>query len=126
VINLYFTSLSGYFYFLFLLITVIFTFSITFLLNQLVIDKETKMRESLKIMSASRLTYSLSFFLAQSIFSVIVALIFSIPQVMTMPDPLRMSGSPLSMILGTIMLGFALNAQAMAISTIFTDSKLAP
>ena len=56
-------------------ITMSFSSSCTFILNQIVVDKETKMRESLKIMSASRPAYTLSYFLTQG-FSAIFSALF--------------------------------------------------
>ena len=50
------------------LISISFSGACTFLLNQVVIDKETKMKESLKIMSIGRLPYSLSYFISQGVF----------------------------------------------------------
>ncbi len=44
----------------------------------MVVDKETKMRETLKIMSMKTGAYGLSFFLGQSIFIVIISLIMTV------------------------------------------------
>ena len=44
----------------------------------MVVDKETKMRETLKIMSMKTGAYGLSYFLTQVIFTLFVALILTI------------------------------------------------
>ena len=45
---------------------------------QMVIDKETKMRETLKIMSMKTGAYGLSYFLTQVIFTIFVAIALTI------------------------------------------------
>lgn len=64
----YFNEISMTYLISLSIITLSFAGSCTFILNQIVIDKESKMRESLKIMSASRLSYTLSYFLTQGFF----------------------------------------------------------
>ena len=69
----YFNEISMTYLLSLSVITLSFAGSCTFILNQIVVDKETKMRESLKIMSASRLSYTLSYFLTQGFFVVFSA-----------------------------------------------------
>jgi hypothetical protein len=101
------------------LIVVSFSGSCTFILNQMVIDKETKMRETLRIMSMSRGAYTMSYFLTQSCFSFCSGVILSIC--------FALHGSTennIKLLLSVTCLGFALVAMSMALSTCFTDSKL--
>jgi hypothetical protein len=59
------------------LITLSFSGSCIFILNQIVIDKENKMRETLKIMSASRQAYTFSYFLTQGMFCLLSTIFMS-------------------------------------------------
>jgi hypothetical protein len=45
---------------------------------QMVIDKETKMRETLKIMSMRTGAYGLSYFLTQVIFTIFTAIVLTV------------------------------------------------
>ena len=56
-------------------ITSAFSSSCSFILNQLVYDKENKMRETLRIMSLNRLAYSMSAYLTQGFFALLTSLI---------------------------------------------------
>jgi hypothetical protein len=47
-----------------------FASTLGFILNEMVADKESRMRESLKIMSLNRWSYGLSFFITQGIFAI--------------------------------------------------------
>lgn len=64
----YFQEIASIYWLVLLLITLSFAGSCTFILNQMVVDKENKMRETLKIMSATRTTYTLSYYLTQGTF----------------------------------------------------------
>jgi len=64
----YFQEIATVYWFVLLLITLSFAGSCTFILNQMVVGKERKMRETLKIMSATRTTYTLSYYLTQGTF----------------------------------------------------------
>ena len=64
----YFQEIATVYWLVLLLITLSFAGSCTFILNQMVVDKENKMRETLKIMSATRTTYTLSYYLTQGTF----------------------------------------------------------
>jgi hypothetical protein len=55
-----------------------FAGSCTFILNQMVVDKENKMRETLKIMSATRTTYTLSYYLTQGTFVLVSSAFVSV------------------------------------------------
>ena len=46
-----------------------------FILNEIVADKETRMRETLRIMSLDRWSYALSFFITQGILAVFTSII---------------------------------------------------
>jgi len=47
-------------------------------LSQPVVDKETKMRETLRILSMKTSAYGLSFFFTQAIFAVITSIVVSV------------------------------------------------
>ena len=64
----YFQEIATVYWLVLLLITLSFAGSCTFILNQMVVDKENKMRETLKIISATRTTYTLSYYLTQGTF----------------------------------------------------------
>jgi len=59
-----FSQIATMFLLTFMLISVSFSGTCAFILNQVVADKETKMKESLKIMSLGRVPYSLSYFVS--------------------------------------------------------------
>ena len=54
-----------------------FTSTCRFILSQVVIDKETKMKESLRILSLKSGAYGLSYFITQSIFTIVTALLMT-------------------------------------------------
>jgi hypothetical protein len=51
--------------------------AVSFILTQIVRDKETKMRETLKIMSLSKSAYALSYYLTQGLFALFTSLILA-------------------------------------------------
>lgn len=110
-------------------ITLSFAGSCTFILNQIVVDKETKMRESLKIMSASRVSYTLSYFLTQSSF-VIFSTVFvcgGFWYANSTTYERNNIGGGYNILAGAIFFfGLALISLSMALTTVFSDSKLAP
>jgi hypothetical protein len=90
-------------------------------------DKETKMRESLKIMSMGQGPYTLSYILVQGVFSCFTSVILYFSIVFfAAPEghaELKIDNTPL---LGALLLfGMNLLALSMAMSTLFSDSKLA-
>lgn len=109
-----------------------FLSSTSFLLSQLVTDKESGMRESLKIMSLNRWAYAMSFYLSQSVFTVFTTLVvfgvyIGIINGRTDLPNERISmcqDSPASLFFALLLFGLGLLAMTMLISTIFTDSKL--
>lgn len=60
-----------------LTVSMAFSTACRFILMQMVIDKETKMRETLKIMSMKTSAYGLSYFLSQLIFTVLITVLLS-------------------------------------------------
>jgi len=46
-----------------------YSMTVCFILNEIVADKESRMRETLRIMSLDRLSYALSFFITQGFFA---------------------------------------------------------
>ncbi len=59
-------------------VILIFITGCRFVLSQPVVDKETKMRETLRILSMKTSAYGLSFFFTQAIFAVITSVLISI------------------------------------------------
>ncbi len=49
--------------------TFAYFFACSFILNEMVADKENRMRETLKIMNLNRLSYTLSYFITQGFFA---------------------------------------------------------
>ena len=74
----YFQEISFVYLIALILITISFAASCVFILNQVVVDKENKMRESLKIMSTTRSAYTMSYFLTQALFAVVTALFVTV------------------------------------------------
>ena len=60
------------------LVPTAFSLTCRFILMQMVVDKETKMRETLRIMSMKTGAYGLSYFLTQVIFTIFVAIVLTI------------------------------------------------
>lgn len=122
----YFQEIATVYWLMCLLITLSFAGSCTFILNQMVVDKENKMRETLKIMSATRTTYTLSYYLTQGTFVLVSSAFVSIGILWTY-DRGYSIGAGIKMLVAAIMLfGSALISIAMALTTLFTDSKLSP
>lgn len=106
------------------LITISFSGACTFILNQVVVDKETKMLETLKIMSMSRSAYTFSYFISQGLFVILTGTIVSLGFIFSYGNPMGDSAPVSVLFLGTILFGLALMSLSMVLSTIFTDSKL--
>jgi ATP-binding cassette subfamily A (ABC1) protein 5 len=64
--------------FIAVLVPTAFSLTCRFILMQMVVDKETKMRETLRIMSMKTGAYGLSYFLTQVIFTIFVAIVLTI------------------------------------------------
>jgi hypothetical protein len=107
-----------------LLITVAFSGCVTFILNQTVIDKETKMKESLKIMSLGRVPYSLSYFFSQGLFVFFVTCVMTLAYLFTYTNPVQQSPRSFHLFFSILLYGFALISIALCLTTLFTDSKL--
>lgn len=114
-----------------------FTQGVIFILNQMVSDKETKMRETLKIMGLSRTAYGTSYLLMQGLITLLSAVILWLAIVL----PIQFSGndfnyltiiastrgkcSVLPLFFAILLFGLNINGFAQVISTLFSDSKLA-
>lgn len=59
-------------------VILIFITGCRFVLSQPVVDKETKMRETLKILSMKSSAYGLSYFLTQAIFALITSVFITL------------------------------------------------
>lgn len=100
----------------------IYYFSGGFVLTKLVEEKETGMRESLKIMSLQRNSYGMSYFISTGITitlqSLIIGLIVGIPGSFPNDDGLLLI--PIFIVYGLANVSFF-----MTLSTLFQDPKLA-
>ena len=125
----YFNQISMTYLLSLSVVTLSFAGSCTFILNQIVVDKETKMRVSLKIMSASRLAYTLSYFLTQGCFVIFSALFVGGAFMYSQSSTYGHStvGAGYDVLIGAVFFfGLALISLSMALTTLFSDSKLAP
>ena len=125
----YFNEISMTYLISLSIITLSFAGSCTFILNQIVIDKESKMRESLKIMSASRLSYTLSYFFTQGFFVIFSTMFVTYGFYWSQSNtygPSLVGSSYMMMAKAIFCFGLALISVSMTLSTLFTDSKLAP
>jgi putative exporter of polyketide antibiotics len=110
-----------------------FTSSVSFIITQIVRDKETKARETLKIMSMKRSAYMWSYFIVQSVFvaitSIILTAAFLLPlKYKSNEEPVYLTAvldNPFSLFLALFLFGEALVAMSLAFSTMFQDSKIA-
>jgi len=110
-----------------------FTSSVSFIITQVVRDKETKMRETLKIMSLSRSAYMWSYFIVQSFFvaatSVILTVAFIIPIKIKSEEEIPylrvIYDAPFQLMITIFLFGLALVSMSLAFSTLFHDSKIA-
>jgi hypothetical protein len=110
------------------LIPIFFAGPCIFLMNQLVADKETKMRETMKIMSLNSGAYSLSYYFSQFIMVIVVSLILFLCLWLPMngvetPGDFE-KGSEAALIFAVLLFGCSLLSMSMMISAFFTDSKL--
>lgn len=88
---------------------------------QMVVDKETKMRETLRIMSMKSAAYGLSYFITQLIFIVLIAILLTIT--FTLKDFIDVSSAPL-FIVAMILNGISMTFFSMVLTTVFSDSKI--
>jgi ABC-type polysaccharide/polyol phosphate export permease len=98
-----------------------------FIIQSMVEDKATKMRETLRLMSLSRTSYAMSFFIVQSIFAVLNGAVIGymiFDNEIIFPEHERRSRSIQYTILSVLMcLGYI--GFSMSLSTFFSDPKVA-
>lgn len=82
------------------------------------------MLETLKIMSTSRIAYTMGYFISQGIFVILTAVIVSLGFNFSYSNPVGDSAPVSVLFFGVIMFGLALMSLSMVLSTVFTDSKL--
>lgn len=107
--------------------------TISFIITSIVRDKETKVRETLRIMGMRRLPYMAAYFAAQGIFSTLTSIIL----VAAFYLPVRFSSNwssnamfelwqhPVLLFVAIFLFGLAMIAMTLACSTLFHDSKIA-
>ncbi len=104
------------------MIPVSLTSTVRFILNNTVYEKETKMRESLKIMSLEEGAYALSYLLAQMVFITFSDIIFVITFLVTNVFTLAYI---VPVFFNIFFFGASLIMFCLALSTVFSDSRLA-
>ena len=87
----------------------------------MVVDKETKMRETLRIMSMRSAAYGLSYFLTQLVFITLIALIMM--TTFLVKDFICSSCGP-TFIAAMLLNGVSMTFFSMALTTVFSDSKI--
>ena len=93
-----------------------------FILQQAVIDKESKMKETLKILSLKTGAYGLSYFLSQSFFTLLTSLLITITfGIMGFYSDLTHS---LQFLFVCLWFGLTLNFYSLVQTTLFSDSKI--
>lgn len=103
-------------------IPICFSTAARFVLSQVVIEKEQKMRETLKILSLKTGAYGLSFFFTQLIFSIFTALLV----VLTFSIVGYLEGAMIvPFFIAVVIYAMAFILYTLFITTFFSDSKLA-
>lgn len=102
--------------------------STRFIVTSMVEDKATKMRETLRLMSLSRMSYMLSFFVYQAILSlwsgiIVGGILFENETAFPIEDT-RFSNS-IGYMFAAILLCTGMIGYTMAFSTLFYDTKVA-
>ena len=102
--------------------------STRFIVSTMVEDKKTKMRETLRLMSLSRLNYALSFFIYQAVMAlwsgcVIGGILFNNEN--AFPDEENRLNNSISYIFVAIVQCVGMIGYSMALSTLFDDTKVA-
>jgi ABC-2 family transporter protein len=87
----------------------------------MVIDKETKMRETLKILSMRTSAYGLSYFFSQLVFIAIISLLMTITY---LAMKYLSGGDSILFFLVMLIHGISMTFFSMALTTIFSDSKI--
>lgn len=118
LVNIYSTLYFEYIIFL----TIIFSTGCVAILGSMVVDKEIKMLETLRIMSMKKLPYALHFWVGQGIATLISCLAVTFMLYLYLQD-IRV-GSFYTLFLTLLLLGFGLNSLAMTISAFFEDHRL--
>lgn len=112
----------GKVYLISLTTTLIFQPMQRFILMQMVVDKETKMRESLRIMSMKNSAYSLSYYISQLIFVVFISAIMAV--VFGLNEFIQGAANLFAFFLLMIFYGTSMTFFSMALTTLFSDSKI--
>ena len=104
------------------LVLMIFISGQRFVLSEPVVDKETKMRETMRIMSMRSSVYGLSYFFSQAIFSLFTTLIVTIAFGL-----LRFYSASNGIIFFVCLAlyGLSMIFTSLALSTLFSDSRVA-
>jgi len=89
-------------------------------------DKTNKMRESLSLMSLSSFSYALSYFILQGCFAAIAGIVLGVGMIndsRVFPDDPTLN--PIIFGAASLCFGLAQIPYCMALSTLFSDTKLA-
>lgn len=109
-----------------LIISSSFSSASSFILNQVVYDKESRMKESLSIMNLGKLPYMMGFYLTQGGFAAFTSIcLFAGTRIAILSaDSDAVIGNSWNFLFALLLFGQALVALSMALSSLFSDSKL--
>ena len=96
-----------------------------FVLSQPVVDKETKMRETLRILSMKTSAYGLSFFFTQAIFAFFTSIFISLTFLLIGFFQGKGFFAFIAFWMAVLVYGFSTIFMSMGLSTLFSDSKIA-
>jgi ABC-type multidrug transport system permease subunit len=94
-------------------------------LSQPVVDKETKMRETLRILSMKTSAYGLSFFFTQAIFAFFTSIFISLTFLLIGFFQGKGFFAFIAFWMAVLVYGFSTIFMSMGLSTLFSDSKIA-
>ena len=107
------------------LITIAFLGSVIFLLHELIHERETRIYETMKLMSMTRTTYTLSYFFIQGFFTFVTACILSIGFLLANGNAYKTNSPNTDLVFGLMLFSLSIISMTMAASTFFTDSRMA-
>ena len=110
--------------FLVMLTPFVFLFSGIYIFSEMVHERESRMKESLKIMGLNKWMYPLSFMLQRGIWLAFTCLCFTLMIYVFNADDLAF-GDLISLYISTWLLGIGNLSMCMVLQNLFSDSKMA-
>ena len=120
-----FQAISMVYFAAYFIITISFLGSVIFLLHELIHERETRIYETMKLMSMTRSTYTLSYFLTQGFFTFVTACILSIGFLLANGNAYKTNSPNSDLVFGLMLFALSVISMTMAASTFFTDSRMA-